>query len=95
LSWVGPLPAGEARGAGSGLRQLDNSEEKQDENDDKDEADAAAAVVAESWSHAIPAKAEHQNQNNQKDKHFCFLRCGEDFAVQQCDADSVQVVMIW
>jgi hypothetical protein len=57
-----------------GLPQLDNLHKKEDENDEKDEADAAASVVAEARSHAITAKAEHQNQNDQKDKHLFFLR---------------------
>ncbi len=37
---------------------LDDFEEEQDEDDGKDEGESAAAVVAESWSHAIAAKAE-------------------------------------
>ena len=46
---------------------LDNLEQEQDEYDGEDEADASAAVVAESWSHAITTKAEHKNQDDQKD----------------------------
>ena len=88
-------PADRESGARSGLRQLNNFEEKQDQNDDEDKADAAAAIVADSRSHTIAAKAEHQNQNNEKDKHFSFLRGGENFAVQQCDASSVQIVIAW
>ena len=53
---------------------LDYSEQKQDEDDEQDEADAAAAVVAESWTQPIATKAEHQNQDNQKDKHVCFSK---------------------
>lgn len=59
---------------GMGPWQLDDFKQKQDENDGQDERKAAAAVVAETGSHTIAAKAEHQNQNNQKDKHLCFLR---------------------
>jgi len=61
-----------------GLRQLDNFEEKQDEDDEEDEAESAAAVVADSWSHAIATKAEHQNQNDQKDEHLFVFSVGED-----------------
>ena len=49
-------------------RLLDDFEQEQDEDDGEDEADASAAVVAESWSHAITTKAEHKNQNDQKDE---------------------------
>jgi hypothetical protein len=60
-----------------GLPQLDNLHQEQDEDDEQDEADAASAVVAEARSHAITAKAEHQNQNEQKDKHLYFSPFGE------------------
>jgi hypothetical protein len=56
-----------------GLEQLDDLHQEQDEDDKEDKADAAAAVVAETRSHTIAAKAEHQNQDEQKDKHL-FLR---------------------
>jgi len=46
----------------------DDFEQEQDENNGEDEANASAAVVAESWSHAITTKAEHKNQNDQKDE---------------------------
>ena len=49
-------------------RLLDDFEQEQDENNGEDEANASAAVVAESWSHAITTKAEHKNQNDQKDE---------------------------
>jgi hypothetical protein len=58
--------------------QLDNFEQKQNENDGEDEADASSTVVAEPWSHAITTKAKHENQNDQKDKHYWFSPCGED-----------------
>jgi hypothetical protein len=61
----------------SGLCRLDDFEKKEDENDEEDERESAAAVVAEPRSHAIAAKAEHQNQNDQKDKHLCFSPFGE------------------
>jgi hypothetical protein len=61
----------------TGLSQLDNLHQEQDENDEQDKADAAAAVVAEARSHAITAKAEHQNQNEQEDKHLYFSPFGE------------------
>jgi hypothetical protein len=61
----------------SGPWQLDDLHQEQDENDEQDKADAAAAVVTETWSHTIPAKAEHQDQNEQKDKHLCFSPFGE------------------
>jgi hypothetical protein len=77
-----PIPHRVKNGPG----QLDNLEQEQDEDDGEDEAKAAAAVVAESWTHAVATKAEHQNQHDQKDEHFLFLRCGEDFAVRECDA---------
>jgi hypothetical protein len=57
-----------------GRWQLDNFEQKQNDNDEQDEADASSAVVAEPWSHAITTEAEHKNQNDQKNKHYCFLR---------------------
>jgi hypothetical protein len=60
-----------------GLQQLYDFHEKQDENDEQYKADSAAAVVAESRSHAIAAKAEHQNQNEQKNEHLCFSPFGE------------------
>jgi hypothetical protein len=50
--------------------ELDDFEQKKDENDGEDEAEAASAVVAETWTHAVTTEAEHQNQDNQKDKHF-------------------------
>jgi hypothetical protein len=49
------------------IRLLDDFEQEQKQDDGEEEADAAAAVVAESWSHAITTKAEHKNQNDQKD----------------------------
>ena len=59
------------------LQRLYHLHKQQDEDDEQDEADAAATVVSESRSHAIAPKAEHQNQNEQKDKHLCFLPFGE------------------
>jgi hypothetical protein len=53
---------------------LDDLEQEQDEDDGEDEADASTAVVAKSGSHAITTKAEHKNQNDQKDKHLFVLR---------------------
>ncbi len=49
-------------------RLLDDFEQEQEENDGEDEADASATVVAEPGSHAITTKAEHKNQNDQKDE---------------------------
>ena len=72
-----------------GLPQLDNLHQEQDEDDEQDEADAASAVVAEARSHAITAKAEHQNQNEQKDKHLYFFSVRRNFALWRCDADFV------
>jgi hypothetical protein len=72
-----------------GLQELDDFHEKQDENDEQDKADSAAAVVAETWPHAIAAKAEHQNQNDQKNKHLCFSPFGEVSPNRRCDADFV------
>ena len=43
-------------------------EQDQDEDDCENEANASAAVVAEPWAHAVTAKAEHKNQNDQKDE---------------------------
>ena len=60
-----------------GSRQLDNFEEKQNEDDEEDERDSAASVIAEPWSHAITTEAEHKNQNEQKDKHYLFLRAAK------------------
>jgi hypothetical protein len=71
-----------------GLQQLDNLHQEQDEDDEQDEADAASAVVAEARSHAITAKAEHQNQNEQEDKHLVFS-VRRNFARWRCDADFV------
>jgi hypothetical protein len=58
--------------------QLDDFEQEQDEDDGEDEAEASSAVVAESWAHAITTKAEHKNQDDQKDKHCLFSPFGED-----------------
>jgi hypothetical protein len=60
-----------------GLPQLDNLHKKEDKDDEQDEADAASSVVAETRSQTIAAKAEHQNQNDQKDKHLVFSPFGE------------------
>jgi hypothetical protein len=57
---------------------LNDFEQEEDQDNGEDEADASAAVVAESWSHAITTKAEHKNQNDQKDKHSLFSPYGED-----------------
>jgi hypothetical protein len=53
---------------------LDDFEQQQEEDDGEDEADASSTVVAEPWPHAITTEAEHKDQNDQKDKHFYFLR---------------------
>jgi hypothetical protein len=63
--------------ARNGPWQLDDFKQKQDENDGQDERKPTSAVVAETRSHTIATKAEHQNQNNQKDKHLCFSPFGE------------------
>jgi hypothetical protein len=60
-----------------GYRELDDFEKEQNENDDEDERDSAASVVAESRSHAITTEAEHKDQNEQKDKHYLFLRAAK------------------
>ena len=49
-------------------RLLNDFEQEQDEDDGEKEADASAAVVAQPRSHAITTKAEHKNQNDQKDE---------------------------
>jgi hypothetical protein len=59
------------------IAKLDDFEKKQNEDDDEDERDSAASVVAESWSHAITTEAEHKDQNEQKDKHYLFLRAAK------------------
>ena len=59
-------------------RLLDEFEQEQDEDDGENEADASAAVVAESWSHAITTKAEHKNQDDQKDNHCSLSPYCED-----------------
>ena len=51
---------------------LDNFEKEQDEHDGKDEAEATSTVVSETWTHAVTAEAEQQNQDDQKDEHFYF-----------------------
>ena len=66
--------------------QLDNFEQEKNENDGEDEADASSAVVAEPWSHAITAEAEHKDQNDQKNKHYLFSPYGEDSPDVWCDA---------
>jgi hypothetical protein len=48
--------------------QLDDFEQEQDEYDGEDEAEASSAVVTETWAHAITTKAEHKNQNDEKDE---------------------------
>jgi hypothetical protein len=55
-------------------QSLDDFEKKEEQNYGEDEADAASAVVAETWTHAVTTEAEQQNQDDQKDKHFYFLR---------------------
>jgi hypothetical protein len=57
--------------------QLDDFEQEQNENDGEDERDSATAVVAESWPHTVTAKAEHKNQDDQKDEHLLFLRAAK------------------
>jgi hypothetical protein len=47
---------------------LDDFEQQQDENDGEDEAEASASIVSEAWSHAITTKAEHKNQDDQKEQ---------------------------
>jgi hypothetical protein len=59
-------------------RDLYDLHQEQNEDDEEDQADAAAAVVADTRTHAIAAKAEHQDQDNQKDEHCCFSPFGED-----------------
>jgi hypothetical protein len=56
------------------LQRLYDLHKQEDEDDEQDKADSAAAVVSESRSHAVAPKAEHQNQNQQKNKHLVFLR---------------------
>jgi hypothetical protein len=76
-------------------RLLDDFEQEQNENDGENEADASAAVVAEPRSHAITTKAEHKNQNDQKDKHCLFSPYGEDSTDERCDADFVTNAIIF
>lgn len=71
------------------LQRLDDLHKQQDEDDEQDKADSAAAVVSETRSHAIAAKAEHQNQDEQKNKHLCFSPFGEVSPDEGCDADFV------
>ena len=59
------------------FHQLDDFEQQQDEDDGEDEGNSTAAVVAEPWPHAVTTKAEHKNQNDQKNKHFVFLRAAK------------------
>jgi hypothetical protein len=73
---------------------LDDLEQEQDEYDGEDEAEASAAVVAESRAHAITTKAEHKNQDDQKDKHYSGSPCGEDSPCR-CDADFVTGAIIF
>ena len=54
----------------NGPQLLDDFEQQQDENNEQDEADATAAVVAKPGTHAIAAKTEDQNQDQQKDNHL-------------------------
>ena len=54
----------------NGPRLLDDFEQQQDEDDEQDKADASAAVIAKPWAHAIAAKTEHQDQDQQKDDHL-------------------------
>jgi hypothetical protein len=56
-----------------GYRTLDDFEQQEDEDDGEDKANASAAVVSEPRSHAVTTEAEHEDQNDQKDKHL-FLR---------------------
>ena len=75
--------------------QLDNFEQEKNENDGEDEADASSAVVAESWAHAITTKAEHENQDDQKDKHSLSSPYGEDSPDGWCDACFVAGAIIF
>jgi hypothetical protein len=57
---------------GNGPLLLDHFKQEQDENDEQNERESTAAVVAEPRTHAIAAKAEQQDQNNEKDQHLYF-----------------------
>jgi hypothetical protein len=69
-----------------GYRTLDDFEQQEDEDDGEDKANASAAVVSEPRSHAVTTEAEHEDQNDQKDKHL-FSPFGEDSPDRRCDAD--------
>jgi hypothetical protein len=47
----------------------DDFQEQEDEDDEQDGRDAAAAVVADAGTHAVAAKTEDKNKNNEKDEH--------------------------
>jgi hypothetical protein len=57
---------------------LDDFEQEQDEDNCEDEAKASTSVIAESRTHAITAKAEHKNQDDQKDNHYSLSPYRED-----------------
>jgi hypothetical protein len=75
--------------------QSNHFEQEQNEDDGEDEAEASSAVVAEPWSHAITTKAEHKNQDDQKDKHFLSSPYGEDSPDGWCDACFVAGAIIF
>jgi hypothetical protein len=56
--------------------RLDDFEKEQDEHDGENETEATSTVVSETWTHAVTTEAEQQNQDDQKDEHFYFLRSG-------------------
>jgi hypothetical protein len=68
-------------------RSLEDFEQEENQDDSEDEGDATAAVVAETWSHAVTAEAEHKDQNDQKNYHVIFSPFGEDSPRECCDAD--------
>jgi hypothetical protein len=49
--------------------ELNDFQKQQYEDDGEDEREAATAVIAEAGTHAITAKAEDEDENDEDDKH--------------------------
>ena len=62
---------------GEGRVSLDDLEQQKDQDDGEDQAQAAAAVVSQSRPHAITAKTEQQDQDDEKEDHFLYRSPGK------------------
>lgn len=55
-----------------GQESSDDLEQQQDQDDGEDQTQAAAAVVSQARPHAISAKTEEQDQDDEKEDHFLY-----------------------